>query len=150
MLYSAGMDAGLSAEFWDEAWSSGRDSAAWSRMLEGLSADDAAWRPAPERHSIWQIVMHIVFWREVVLRRGTGVSTSDDEIRTRNWPLVEVSEAAWSGAKQQWQSSFKAFVAGIRDGKVEPRRSIQLLQHDQYHAGQIMYLRAMLGLKPIE
>jgi len=31
-----------------------------SKALEGLTAAQAAWKPSPARHSIWQIVRHLI------------------------------------------------------------------------------------------
>jgi hypothetical protein len=145
------MDANFAAELWEEAWTKGGDSAPWSRLLEHLTAEQALWRPQPERHSIWQIALHIVFWRDVLVRRAKGITIPDDELRQRNWEtFADTGEPAWRLFKQQWEASCRAFIAAIRQGTIQPRRAIQLLAHDQYHAGQIMYLRAMLNLPSIE
>ena len=53
--------------WWNEAWTEGLWAAPWGKSLEGLTAEQAAWR-APsepgvdgERHSIGQNVLHVVF-----------------------------------------------------------------------------------------
>ncbi len=40
--------------------------------LEGLTAAQAAWKPTPERHSIWQIVRHLILWKRGVLDAWNG------------------------------------------------------------------------------
>ena len=40
--------------------------------LRGLTAQEAAWRPAPERHNIWEIVLHAAYWKYIVHRRLLG------------------------------------------------------------------------------
>ena len=40
--------------------------------IRGLSAQQAAWRPAPTRHNIWEIVVHTAYWKYVVRRRLLG------------------------------------------------------------------------------
>ena len=30
--------------------------------IRGLSVADVVWRPAPNRHSIWEIVVHAAYW----------------------------------------------------------------------------------------
>jgi hypothetical protein len=63
---SAGRE--LVIKWWDEAWTEGLWAAAWSKSLNDLTPAQAAWRPPAtvggERHSIWQLVLHMIFWRE--------------------------------------------------------------------------------------
>jgi hypothetical protein len=40
--------------------------------VQGLTAEQAAWKPSPERHSIWQIVRHVVCWKRGVLQEWAG------------------------------------------------------------------------------
>lgn len=54
----------------DEAF----EEAAWhgSNLLgsiRGLSVEAAAWRPAPGRHNIWEIVLHCAYWKHRVCAR---------------------------------------------------------------------------------
>jgi len=30
--------------------------------LRGVSAEEAAWRPAPGRHNIWELAVHAAYW----------------------------------------------------------------------------------------
>src|SRR3712207_2441682 len=39
--------------------------------IRGLSAADAAWRPARGRHNVWEIVVHAAYWKYAVTRRLT-------------------------------------------------------------------------------
>jgi len=52
------------------------DKEAWQpplgKVVQGLNAQQAAWRPAPERHSIWQIVRHVTHWKKSVLQAWDG------------------------------------------------------------------------------
>jgi hypothetical protein len=41
--------------------------------LRGLTAAAAAWKPAPARHSIWQIVRHLILWKRAVLQAWDGI-----------------------------------------------------------------------------
>ena len=73
------MDRHALVEQWDEAWSEGVWWTAWSRALEGLTAEQAAWKPAPDRHSIWQLVNHMAFWREYMANRAEGGARVTEE-----------------------------------------------------------------------
>ena len=40
--------------------------------LRGVTAADAAWRPRPAAHNIWELALHAAYWKYVVLRKVTG------------------------------------------------------------------------------
>jgi hypothetical protein len=40
--------------------------------LRRLTAEQAAWRPSPRRHNIWEIVVHAAYWKYAAARRFTG------------------------------------------------------------------------------
>src|SRR5262249_27402000 len=73
--------------------------AAWhgpalSQLLRGVSAKQAAARPIRGAHSIWELVLHITAWTEVIRRRALGEAI---ELKMRqNFPPVgDSSPAAW-------------------------------------------------------
>jgi len=64
-------------------------------LLADVTAATAAARPLSDAHSIWEIVLHIATWEEVVRRRlqGEVVTHLPSE---QDWPPVQdISEAAW-------------------------------------------------------
>jgi hypothetical protein len=66
-----------------------------SGILSGLTASQAAQRPLPGGHTIWELVLHIAAWDRIVCRRIAGEQLLDvpDEM---DWPPVtDTSEAAW-------------------------------------------------------
>jgi uncharacterized damage-inducible protein DinB len=142
----------LLLSFWNAAWSEGLWAAAWSKSIDTLTPAQAAWSPAPGRHSIWQIVLHMVFWRENELRRfATGQPPSAKEVEELNFPkLPDVSQAAWDRARERLKDTQERIAAVYADTTKDLDRARYLLPHDCYHLGQINYLRAMQGLPPIE
>jgi hypothetical protein len=146
------MDRAALAKWWHEAWAEGLWAAAWSKAVGDLTPAQAAWRPAPGRNSIWQIVEHMVFWRDVNLARLAGPRpTTPQELETSNFPAVrEPTDAAWRATLRRFEESQNRVAAAIVDPKNTLDRIAYLLPHDCYHVGQIMYLRAMQGLTPIE
>jgi len=65
--------------------------------IRGLTAQQAAWRPAPNRHNIWEIVVHTAYWKYVVRRRLLGEKKGSFPLKGSNWikrPL-EMTEKAW-------------------------------------------------------
>lgn len=142
--------------WWDEAWNDGLWAASWSKAIDGLTSEQAAWAPVGvdgvARSSVWRIVLHMCFWRESWLRRvKTGIKPTDAEKKAGSEPTVtDTSEAAWRAARERFETSQRGMAEALRTTGAEGDTLIYFLPHDQYHMGQIMFLRAMLGLPPIE
>lgn len=124
----------------------------WSRALEGVTAKEATWQPAAGRHSIWQIVNHVTFWREYQAARARGGQNLPDAVVSRrNFETpADSSEAAWKAAQARLTAAYEANRQAMLDPATKYDRVEHALVHDNYHFGQIMYLRAMLGKPPIE
>ena len=125
-------------------------------LLNGVAAAQAAAKPIPNAHSIWELLLHIAAWDGAVLRRtqGVAVTLSDEE----NFPSIkDTSEAAWNrdldAVKHTHDELVKA-VATFPDsrlqeqvpGKTESYYSFYymfsgIVQHELYHAGQIALLK---------
>jgi uncharacterized damage-inducible protein DinB len=137
---------------WNEAWKDGLWAAAWSKALDDLTPAQAAWSPAPGRHSIWQIVNHMIFWREHDLALLKGQKISSEEKGRRNFEPAPSppSAAAWDATREHFAHAQQQFADAIADPKNSIERLQYFLFHDSYHIGQVMYLRSMQGLKPIE
>ncbi|MFN7021186.1 MAG: DinB family protein [Phycisphaerales bacterium] len=148
---------------WDELWKSGLWAAPLSKAVEDLTPGQASWKPDPavlgnpaaRVHSIWQQINHILFWREVALRRTMGgPAPSEEEVASRNWDApegpLEATESNWSRTRQQLADSQQQIHAAIADPGAPQDRLRYLIGHDSYHLGQIMSIRALMGLPPIE
>jgi len=156
-LQDAIMDRTELAAWYDEAAHDQVWWAPWDRVLEGLTAEQAAWEPAPGRHSIRAIVDHVIHWREYFVHRNRGgAPTTEADLERRNWaPLEDTSEAAWERTRVRFAESHALVRAAMLDPAVGPPPKPQLdlrylLLHDTYHVGQIMTIRALLGLPPLE
>lgn len=67
--------------------------------IRGVSVRQAAWRPAPGRHNIWELVVHAAYWKYAVSRRFTGERRGSFPLKGSNWfarPL--------SGDKREWRA----------------------------------------------
>ena len=122
-------------------------------LLDGVTAAQAARRPIPGAHSIWEIVLHIGVWEDAVRRRALGEQV--DVTPAQDWPAVtDTSEAAWLRAVEGLKASnaaLRGVVAACGEGRLgEPlvpggnSGYVQFhgaVQHDLYHAGQIAVLK---------
>lgn len=131
-----------------------------SRLLEGLTAEQAAARPLEGVRSIWELVLHIIAWQDAPRRRlnGDAAKLSGDEDFP---PVLDASEEAWAATLEKLEESNKALRAEVvrfGDEKLdEPATGSKLsvyvtlhgsVHHTLYHAGQIAVLRRALGLPP--
>jgi len=130
---------------------------ALGEILAGVSAEQAASRPIPNGHSIWELVLHIAAWEDAARKAldGTAIEVAEEE----NFPTIsDTSEAAWQRALATLETSHLAFreamvrqsdeILDASAGKVVPGRSYSfyfllhgVVQHNLYHAGQIMLLK---------
>jgi len=126
-------------------------------LLEGVTAEQAAARPIPNAHSVWELVNHIIAWEQIARRRleGEGEMAIPDEINFP--PVTDASEAAWQATLRSLEVSHRSLREGIKkidDAELEKtlpgtRYSNYVLlhgviQHDLYHAGQIALLKKSL------
>lgn len=127
-------------------------------QVSSLTMQEALYKPSPERHGIWQLVRHISYWKYwslTYLNENKKLNAKED-----NWaPLPEVqTEETWqeeiSNLRKLNEDCISAAEKlGDEIFTSDDERVIyfrQLLYHDSYHAGQIGFLRAMQGLKPVE
>lgn len=127
--------------------------------LDGLTAAQAEWRPAPGRHSIWQIVRHLTHWKAPMLRRWEGENVDIKAIDESDWQEATGDDAAWQAdvrALREVTERIRDRITEWNDEALEwvpeggrfPRAHgiMAMATHDAYHAGQIRYLRALQGV----
>ena len=56
--------------------------------LRGLTAEEALWRPGPNRHNIWELTLHAAYWKYAVRRRLAGDAVGSFERKPSNWPDI--------------------------------------------------------------
>jgi uncharacterized damage-inducible protein DinB len=82
-------------------------------VLHGLSAEDAAHRPLPQAHTVWEIALHLTSWnREVARRLRTGTARDPED---GDWPEMPDSSAEnWRWAVERLEESYRALLAEVR------------------------------------
>src|SRR5688572_31173375 len=84
-----------------------------SRLLAGLSAEQAAGRFVPGVHSIWEEVLHMTSWTNEVCRRLAGHAPG--EPHEGDWPAVaNVSEMEWRAALDALDAAHARVVEAVR------------------------------------
>lgn len=119
--------------------------------LRGVTAQDAAWRPRPDAHNIWELAVHAAYWKYVVWRRITGRKRGSFALAGSNFfrRPVEATAAAWRQDQAillQAHRDLRMAVANLKPGS--PAKVQHMVRgaaaHDVYHAGQISLLRRLI------
>lgn len=125
-----------------------------------MSAADAAWRTAPGRHNIWEIVVHAAYWKYAVWRRLTGERRGSFALKGSNWfsrPQAQAqTDEAWRADIALLDRTHKSLRQAVkhmstRDLDRKPRPGgltnfaviSGIIAHDLYHAGQIQLLKRL-------
>jgi len=126
--------------------------------IRGLSAAQAAWRPADGRHNIWELVVHAAYWKYNVRRRLTGEARTSFPLKGSNWfeRPTEATETAWRSdialldeTHRSLHEVVTAVPATRLHQKVGAGRDTRftlisgIAAHDLYHAGQIQLLKRL-------
>jgi uncharacterized damage-inducible protein DinB len=130
-------------------------------LIGDVTAEQAAEHPIASAHSIWELVLHITSWTEIVRERLVG-SAKAEPAPEEDWPPVsDRSAAGWRGVVERMKEAHRelaADVAQLDDAKLIGRVPGQeysvlamihgVVEHDAYHGGQIAILKRALGTKP--
>jgi uncharacterized damage-inducible protein DinB len=132
-------------------------------LLADVTAAEAAARPIPGAHSIWQLVLHMTGWAEEVRSRMSGGPAGNPA--AGDWPRVgPVGRARWEAARAALFGAYRALhrdvsrmaTSDLSRPTVDPRnratgegmsRYVTLhgvIHHAAYHAGQIAILKRAL------
>ena len=117
--------------------------------LRGVTSVQAAFRPAPGRHSVRELTLHAAYWKYAVRRRLTGVKRGSFPLEGSNWfPRPGVpAEAEWRKERALLDAQhrrLRAAVAALRAPTAAQERLVYgIAAHDLYHTGQIQYVKKL-------
>ena len=144
------MDRGQLLELWNDMWQEGNWVPSWPDSLAELTAESASWSPDPACHSVWQEVVHVIFWRSVTLARmAGGPGPGEDQVLREEFAAPGTADAAaWEATVAELKRTHDAIAAAIQDPAADIHRVAYHLIHDAYHLGRITQVRAMQGIQP--
>ncbi|UCG33978.1 MAG: DinB family protein, partial [Phycisphaerales bacterium] len=135
-------------------------------LIEGLTAEQALWRPAPERRCIWELALHMLHWETAVAARMQERPMPGMD---NPWPTLP----AWQDEVER-DRCWAELIAEVKRSRAELIQALKVLDpaepyphpdlaevphwiagagaqvHDSYHLGQVAILRAMQGLPAVE
>lgn len=134
-------------------------------VLDDVEAAQAAEKPVPEVHSIWEIVLHLTSWiREITRRLQIGIAQDPLD---GDWPPVPgpgADEEAWAASVRALAAAHGELltvlaaigedlldtqIGDVRDralgsGVTRYETLHGLAQHHAYHTGQIVLLKKLV------
>jgi len=127
--------------------------------LRGVTAAQAAWRPTPRRKSVWELALHIAYWKYTVRRRLADGPQARFPRSPANFPAQPdpAYTAGWARDLALLKSEHERLVEVVRGlsetslGDIPPggRRwtygelVLGIAAHDAYHTGQIQLLKRL-------
>ncbi len=127
--------------------------------LRGVSPTVASWKPYPDRHSIWDLALHIAYWNYAVRRRIAGEPRGGFPRSPSDWPDVAdpISSTAWKRDRElvrECHDRLVEAVAAFDVSRLDDRAGANtettyadlitgIVLHDTYHVGQIQLLKRL-------
>ena len=128
--------------------------------IEGVTAEQAAWKPEGSDNSIWESLTHITYYNDAYLQRFKGIEFEYDVAdNDETFRGGDADEDSWRAAIERFDSvmtEWRGLIELAPESKFsEPvptntsRIWADLLAdvnaHNAYHGGQILLLRKLQG-----
>ncbi len=135
--------------------------------LRGVTPEMAAWKPSPSRHSIWELTLHIAYWKYAVRRRLDDSPKGGFPRSPADWPDQPESadRKSWQDDRSLLRTEHQKLVDAVRsfdpammdddapDSETWTYSDLLfgVVTHDVYHVGQIQLLKRIFPCQdPIE
>lgn len=132
--------------------------AATRSLFDGLNWKAAGKRARGAPHSVFQLLWHMSYWQDWVLKWLDGGNPPMPRHASASWPAKPAPASA-----KAWRQAVRDFRKGL-DGLARRSRKKDLLakrgkrtglgmlhaiaSHNSYHAGQVALVRQLLGAWP--
>lgn len=115
--------------------------------IEGLTEEEADWKPSSEVNSIREIVNHLIFYNERHLNRFNNIPLESKKVEST---FSNRDELTWDDARERITKGIESWRMELRNAdmkKVEEQAEViaHLTIHITYHTGQIIFLRKLQG-----
>ena len=125
--------------------------------VEGVTAEQAAWKPADRQHSIWELVTHLIHDSNACLQRFQGIeynspAANNDETFDPVGGSWEADVERFDAIMAKWREVLKNADDAKLDQLAAHRNETDwgteianMNAHNAYHGGQILLLRKLQG-----
>jgi uncharacterized damage-inducible protein DinB len=148
------------------AWDNAYDKEGWYTPLKDalreLSPEEATWKsPGRSSHSIWELINHLLFYKERFLTYLKGNEfNSPIQSNDETFLILNTAPAYWEAVVHQLKAvhhEIRNKISILTDEELkralpESAVDIQLMDlivHDAYHTGQIIFIRKLYGSWPL-
>ena len=122
-----------------------------------MEADQAAWRPGSDVHSIWGLALHMAYWKFAVRQRILGLSETGFERSPDNFPHPpdRATQTAWDTDRSLLRDHENALLETVRSldahrleeeltgGYRVADQLLGVVLHDVHHIGQILVIKRL-------
>ncbi len=130
-----------------------------SGILKNVAPEDAVRRPINGKHTIADLLYHMITWRVFVIKQLKGDKEFDVKQNDKNdWRELDYGDKhLWANALSEFDETHKLLVSELNNFKedlLDKQISLRnytyqflltgLIQHDMYHLGQITLTRSLL------
>lgn len=127
-------------------------------VFSGLNWKVAGTRPEGVPHSLFQLLNHMIYWQDWVVKWLDGEKPPIPKHASGSWPL-----GAGPASSEDWKRNVRRFESDLdklhrqvgeadllskRGGKSRLEMLRTIASHNSYHAGQVVLLRQLLGTWP--
>jgi uncharacterized damage-inducible protein DinB len=127
------------------------------QILKSVTPAKAFWQPAGGAHTIAQIISHMIYWRQSLIKRLSGDPDYKPSMNSEdNWKSNDqLKRAGWKSLKKSLDESQELLLSLLgkqKDSILKKPYSDKatfddlingILQHDLYHTGQVAYLKSI-------
>lgn len=131
------------------------------KILGNITPAKAYWQPTKGSHSIAQIISHMIYWRQSLIKRLNGDLEYKPSMKSdENWKSIDqLKKTGWKSLMNslaESQAQLLTLLAKQKDSILKQKYSDKatfqdlingILQHDLYHTGQIAYLKSTYRTK---
>lgn len=135
--------------------------------LRGVTVSEAVWRPAPDRHNVWELALHAAYWKYAGWRRLTGEKRGAFPVDGSNWFVRPEPSPGGRGREVATEKAWRADLALLDREHRRLRAVVEkipasrlsslsrgskhridtlvygIAAHDVYHAGQIQLVKRL-------
>lgn len=138
--------------FNDDAWF-----VSLKTVLDGLTAEQAEWKPSADAHSISELVSHLLYWNKRWLLRFKGELETPEVIDIRE--TFDSRDPDWESklsdlftVMEEWLKILNTIDSDKLASQVNPEHDSPWYSpiahqniHNAYHIGQILMIRKIQG-----
>jgi uncharacterized damage-inducible protein DinB len=130
-------------------------------VIEGVTAEQAAWKPDGTNNSIWETLAHLTYFNNAYVLRFKGekyeynISTNDETFVVPENPR----EDDWQGEVEKFDrvmTEFRSLIEAADEAKFDQHVSetnkaswaeliLNINAHNAYHGGQMLLIRKLQG-----